>query len=108
MTGKKQQSEQEGLRAATAIMLRALILAAVVAFVVSAAPIASAGPSKNPTPRCTAGITYTECDDPGVKAPPKAGPSKARVGGKMHLEGISLGVKASPRIILNGTADDQM
>ena len=48
MTGKKQQSEQEGIRAATAIMLRALILAAIVALVVSAAPIASAGTSKKP------------------------------------------------------------
>ena len=51
MTGK-QQSEQEGLRAARPITIRALsILAAVAALAVSAAPVASAGPSKKPPPR---------------------------------------------------------
>jgi hypothetical protein len=39
-------------------------------------------------------------------APPTAGPSKARVGGKMHLEDISLGVKQvqSPRDASTGLA----
>jgi hypothetical protein len=45
MTGKK---EQEELRVARTIMIRALILAAIVALVVSAAPVASAGTSKKP------------------------------------------------------------
>ena len=40
MTTKTQHNEQEQLRAATAIMIRALILAAIVALVVSVAPIA--------------------------------------------------------------------
>jgi hypothetical protein len=91
MTVKKQQIEQEKLRATRPIMIRALsILAAVAALAVSAAPVASAGTSKKP-PRSN--------DEPlesisFLKAvPPKAGPSKARVGGKMHLEDISLGVK---------------
>ena len=51
MTGKTQQSEQEELRAATAIMIRAIILAAIVALAVSAAPFASAGTSKAKPPR---------------------------------------------------------
>ncbi len=51
MTGKQQLSEQEELRAATAIMIRAIILAAIVALVVSAAPVASAGTSKAKPPR---------------------------------------------------------
>lgn len=41
MTTKAQQNEKEQLRAATAVIIRALILAAIVALVVSAAPIAS-------------------------------------------------------------------
>ncbi len=51
MTGKNEQSEQEELRAATAILIRAIILAAIVALVVSAAPVASAGTSKAKAPR---------------------------------------------------------
>ena len=51
MTGKKQQIEQEELRAATAIMIRAIILAAIVALAVSAAPFASAATSKAKPPR---------------------------------------------------------
>ena len=51
MTGKNRQSEQEELRAATAIKIRAIILAAIVALVVSAAPFASAGTSKAKAPR---------------------------------------------------------
>ena len=51
MTGKKQQSEQEELRAAMAIMIRAIILAAIVALVVSAAPGALASTSKAKAPR---------------------------------------------------------
>ena len=51
MTGKKQQSEQDERRAATAIMIRAIILAAIVALAVSAAPFASAGTSKAKAPR---------------------------------------------------------
>ena len=51
MTGKKQQGEQEELRAATAVLIRAIILAAIVALVVSAAPFASAGTSKAKPPR---------------------------------------------------------
>ncbi len=48
MTGINQQSEQEELHAATAILIRAIILAAIVALVVSAAPVASAGTPKKP------------------------------------------------------------
>ena len=51
MTGKKQQGEQEELRAATAVLIRAIILAAIVALVVSAAPFASAATSKAKPPR---------------------------------------------------------
>jgi hypothetical protein len=51
MTGTKQQSEHEVLCAATHIMIRALILAAVVAFVVSAAlGSVNGGWRKAPTP----------------------------------------------------------
>ncbi len=48
MTTKKQQIEQEEIRAATAIIIRALILAVIVALAVSVAPVASAGTSKKP------------------------------------------------------------
>jgi hypothetical protein len=96
MTGKNQQSEQVALRAATAIMIRAIILAAIVALVVSAAPVASAGTSKAKAPRferaerATAFVWLAELS-PVKATSPKAGPSKARVGGKMHLEDVSMG-----------------
>ena len=69
-------------------MFRALsIIAAIAALAVSAAPVASAHnqPFDDGAGNAAAGLTKA--------APPKAGRSKARVGGKMHLEDISLGVK---------------
>ncbi len=73
-------------------MIRALsILAAIVALAVSAAPVASAGPGNGGGTDHAWGVPYFKA---------VAGPSKARVGGKMHLEDVSLGVKASPQIIL--------
>ena len=67
-------------------MFRALTtLAAFAALAVSAAPVASAGTSRKP-PMHDIHFTWNA-------APPKAGPSKARVGGKMHLEDVSMGVK---------------
>jgi len=86
-------------------MFRALTtLTAIVALAVSAAPVASAFERSN--------APFTV--DMAKKPPPgllvggsggagslgrtsKAGASKARVGGKMHLEDVSLGVKASPK-----------
>ena len=91
MTDKKQQKEQEELRAARLVMIRVLsILAAVAALAVTAAPVGSAHnqPFDDGAGNAAAGLTKA--------APPKAGASKARVGGKMHLEDISLGVKPTP------------
>ena len=67
MTGKKQQIEQDELRGATAVMIRAIILAAIVALAVSAAPLASAATSKAKAPRveraerATAFVWEAEC-----------------------------------------------
>ena len=70
-------------------MFRALsMLTAVAALAVSAAPVASAGTSKKPP-----SPTFLDQPKPVTSFKPKAGPSKARVGGKMHLEDVSLGVK---------------
>ncbi len=55
MTGIKQQIEQEEFRAATAILIRAIILDAIVALVVSAAPAAAAG-----TPKASSAVQRAE------------------------------------------------
>jgi hypothetical protein len=67
-------------------MIRALtILAAVAALAVTAAPVSSAHlqPADDGAGPAAAGLTKA--------APPKAGPSRARVGGKMHVQVISIG-----------------
>ena len=69
MTGKQQQIEQERLRAATAIMIRALILAAIVALLVSVAPIASAGTAKKPPSPNFIEIGTTETLDMNASVP---------------------------------------
>ena len=52
MTGKKQQKEQEELRATRSIIIRALgILAAVAALAVAAAPVGSAAPPRDTAAR---------------------------------------------------------
>ncbi len=96
-------------------MIRVLsILTAVAALAVSAAPVASAVGSDHAwasyhfkavsaTPVASAGsntLKNSMVTGFGLKAaPPTAGPSKGRVGGKMHLEDISMGAKASPKIL---------
>jgi hypothetical protein len=74
MTTKTQQNEQEQLRAATGIIIRALILAAIVALVVSVAPIASAGTAKKPPSPTFIEIGTTETLDLNASVP-KSGPS---------------------------------
>ncbi len=74
-------------------MIRALsIIAAVAALAVSAAPVASAGPGSGTGTGVGSDHAWANYH---FKA--KAGPSKARVGGKMHLEDVSLGVKTKPK-----------
>jgi len=74
MTTKTQQNEQEQLRAATGIIIRALILAAIVALVVSVAPIALAGTAKTPPSPTFVEIGTTETLDLNASVP-KSGPS---------------------------------
>ena len=80
----EQQKEQEDLRAARTIMIRALILAAIVALVVSAAPVASAGTSKKPPSQAVdvkrgldaafeAGTSYSRLCSCGRPSPSRAG-----------------------------------
>jgi hypothetical protein len=82
-------------------MFRAFtLIAAVAALVVSAAPALAERSNapftvdmakKPPSP------TFIINQPTSVSFKPNAGPSKARVGGKMHLEDISLGVKPKPK-----------
>lgn len=86
MSGENQQKEQEALRATRPITIRALsILAAVAALAVTAAPVGSAHqqPFDDGAGNVVGGLTKA--------APLKAGSAKAKLGGKMHLEHISIG-----------------
>jgi len=75
-------------------MIRALsTLAAIVALAVSVTP-ASAGLLSSPlglTTKPKPAVQFEEVHANLKAARPKAGPSKARVGGKMHLEDVSMG-----------------